>query len=128
MRRVVLVMALAIATMMVPGVAPAAEKRVISVTIVNDRAQQVKAQSPHLENCSPNLAQRIEPGQSYTFNCTVWDEAKPTSFVVRLVLPEDKIACEGYWHPNRVSVTYQQNGGKCDIATLGKDAYRFTIR
>jgi hypothetical protein len=121
-------MAWAVGAMLVPGVAPAAEKRVISVMIVNARSEQVKAQSPHLENCFPNLAQRIEPRESYVFNCTVWDAAKPTSFVVRLVLPEEKIACEGYWHPNKVSVTYQNNGGKCEITTLGKDMYRFTIR
>lgn len=128
MRSVVWAVALAAGLMLVSGVAPAAEKRVIVVSIVNDRAQQVRAQSPHLENCFPDLAQRIEPGQTYHFRCTVWDERKPTSFVVRLVLPEDRIACEGYWHPNKVSVTYQNNGGKCDIATLGKDEYRFTIR
>lgn len=110
------------------SISQAAEKRVISVAIVNDRAQQVKAQSPHLENCFPNLAQRIEPGQIYHFRCTVWDESKATSFVVRLVLPEERIACEGYWHPNKVSVTYQQHGAKCDIATLARDEYRFTIR
>ena len=121
-------LALAVGVLSVPLGAPAAEKRVISVAIVNDRAQQVKAQSPHLENCFPNLAQRIEPGSTYVFNCTVWDEAKPTSFVVRLLLPDEKIACEGYWHPNKVSVTYQNNGGKCDIEALGKDRYRFVIR
>jgi len=127
-RSVVRAMALAAGVMLVPGVAPAAERRVIVVSIVNDRAQQVRAQAPHLENCFPDLAQRIEPGQTYQFRCTVWDEHKPTSFVVRLVLPEDRIACEGYWHPNKVSVTYQQHGAKCDIVDLGKDSYRFTIR
>ena len=122
-------MALVIAaSALVPSVSLAAEKRVISVTIVNDRAEQVKAQSPHLENCFPNLAERIQPGMTYHYRCTVWDETKPTRFVVRLLLPEEKIACEGYWHPNNVSVTYQNHGAKCDIATLGKDNYRFTIR
>jgi len=128
MRRAVWAMALAVGAMMVPGVAPAAEKRVISVTIVNDRAEQVKAQSPHLENCFPNLAQRIEPGSSYVFSCTVWDESKPTLIVVRLLLPDEKIACEGYWHPLKVSVVSQNHGARCDIATLGTDRYRFTIR
>jgi len=71
------------ASVLMPSISQAAEKRVISVAIVNDREQQVKAQSPHLENCFPNLAQRIEPGQTYHFRCTVWDETKATSFVVR---------------------------------------------
>ena len=128
MRTIVLALALASASMSVPGVAPAAEKRVISVSIVNDRAEQVKAQSPHLENCFPNLAARIDPGATYHFRCTVWDESKATSFVVRLLLPDEKIACEGYWHPNKVSVVYQHHGAKCDIVTNGKDSYRFTMR
>jgi len=122
-------MALLIASSaLVPIASRAVEKRVISVTIVNDRAEQVKAQSPHLENCFPNLAQRIEPGTHYDFKCTVWDETKPTSFVVRLLLPDEKIACEGYWHPLKVSVLGQNHGAKCDIVTLGTDTYRFTIR
>ena len=128
MRRAVLVMALAAVSMLFPGMAPAAGKRVITVTIVNERNVQVKAQSPHLENCFPNLAQRIDPGASYRFDCTVWDESKKTSFVVRLVLPDDKIGCEGFWNPSKVSVTYENNGAKCAIATLGKDDYRLTIR
>jgi hypothetical protein len=121
-------MALAIFSMALPMAAPAAEKRVIVVTIVNERNVQVKAQSPHLENCFPNLSERIEPNGSYRFDCKVWDESKKTSFVVRLVLPDDKIGCEGFWNPSKVSVTYENNGARCAITTLGTDNYRLTIR
>jgi len=119
---------LAVGALLVPVVAPAGTIPHLTVWIANDRDDKVFAMSGRVENCYGNLVEWIPRGGYYHFDCRVKDESKPASLVVRLLLEDRKIACEGYMHTDKASVTLQENGARCAIERLRKDQYRFTIR
>lgn len=127
MKKMLGLVALGVATLLAPMIASAAPKETIAIVIANERAQIVTAQTPALENCYPDLNVRIAPGSLYHYQCTVWEEGK-FSRVVRLVLPDSKIGCEGMWTPGKFSVPYMNNGAKCTIQELSTGIYRYTIR
>ena len=105
------------------------------MTVVNDRADAVRAETLLPENCSPSLEARLEPGESVSYRCVIENPIKRTSFSLRLLFPE-RVACEAYWRPLNfpksyevsTSVRYEYTGVHCAIKNLGGDAYVFTIR